>query len=117
MDTLKTNVPAHWAAGSKEAGRQASLFDRFNAFADKRKEQKAFWFFIALTVQGIFFLPLPVFLIYYYNASIAVVLVTMTCFFTSIIAYMGGAGIRSVIFLSMASILIQVLTAIAVMVL
>ncbi|MBS1524430.1 MAG: hypothetical protein JST19_02210 [Bacteroidetes bacterium] len=117
MDTLKTNMPAHWAAGSEKSNAHTTLLDKFNAFADAQKEKKAFWFFAALTVQGIFFLPLPVFLVYYFNASITIVLITMVCFFTSIIAYMGGAGIRSVVLLSIASILIQVLTAIAVMVL
>jgi len=53
---------------------------------------------------------------YYYNAPIIVLLITLTCFFTSIIACMGGAGIRSVLFLSAASIFIQVIMTIAVLI-
>lgn len=43
-------------------------------------------------------------------------MITMTCFFTTIIAYMGGASIRSVLAISAASILIQVLMTIAVLI-
>ncbi|MDO3627293.1 hypothetical protein [Mucilaginibacter sp. BT774] len=113
MATIKTNVPATWANTSDT---NVSIWDRFIAFADSQHERKTMWYFLALVVQGIFFLPLPAFLMYYYNAPIIVLLITLTCFFTSIIACMGGAGIRSVLLLSAASVLIQVLMTIAVLI-
>jgi len=116
MATIKTNAPATWAATVNANHTHISLLDKFNAFADGQTERKTMWYFLALIVQGIFFLPLPAFLMYYYNAPIIVLLITLTCFFTSIIACMSGAGIRSVLFLSAASVLIQVLMTIAVLI-
>ena len=116
MATLKTNVSATWATTAHIDNTHVSLWNKLTAFADSQHERKAMWFFLALIVQGVFFLPLPAFLMYYYNAPIIVLLITLTCFFTTIIAYMGGAGIRSVLLLSVASVLIQVLTTIAVLI-
>src|SRR5689334_11853524 len=109
MATLRTNVPATWTTATQTDNTHINLWDKFVAFADSQLERKAMWFFLALIVQGVFFLPLPAFLMYYYNAPIIVLLITLTCFFTTIIAYMGGAGIRSVLLLSAASVLIQII--------
>ena len=116
MATLKTHVPATWTTAAHINNTHISLWDKFTAFADSQHERKAMWYFLALIVQGVFFLPLPAFLMYYYNAPIIVLLITLTCFFTSIIACMGGAGIRSVLLLSAASIFIQVIMTIAVLI-
>jgi len=116
MATLKTSAPAHWVSQNYSQATHSNLWSKFSAFADSQTERKTMWFFLALVVQGIFFLPLPAFLVYYYSAPIALILITMTCFFATIISYMGGAGIRTVLLLSAASILIQVAMAIAVMV-
>ena len=116
MATIKTNVPATWTTTVHENDAHVSLLDKFNDFADSQTERKTMWYFLALVVQGVFFLPLPAFLMYYYDAPIIVLLITLTCFFTSIIACMGGAGIRSVLMLSAASILIQVIMTIAVLI-
>jgi len=112
MATLKTSVPAHWAGQRfTETTTHTNLLNKFFAFADSQAEKKTMWFFLTLIVQGVFFLPLPAFLVYYYNAPIIVLMVTMTCFFTTIIACMGGAGIRAVLLFSAASIFIQLLMA------
>lgn len=116
MATLETNASAAWATAAHTNNPRFSLWNKFTAFADSQHERKTMWYFLALVVQGIFFLPLPAFLMYYYNAPIIVLLITLTCFFTSIIACMGGAGIRSVLLLSAASILIQVIMTIAVLI-
>jgi hypothetical protein len=116
MATIKTNLPATLTSAVHVSNTNISLLDKFNAFADSQHERKTMWYFLALVVQGVFFLPLPAFLMYYYNAPIIVLLITLTCFFTSIIACMGGAGIRSVLFLSAASIFIQVIMTIAVLI-
>ena len=116
MATLKTNAPANWATATHTNETQISLWNKFTSFADSQHERKAMWYFLALVVQGIFFLPLPAFLMYYYNAPVIVLLITLAGFFTSIIACMGGAGIRAVLLLSAASILIQVIMTIAVLI-
>lgn len=105
-------MPATWTAESYNSStNHPGLYSKFLSFADSQSERKAMWFFVALIVQGVFFLPLPAFLMYYYDAPLIVLLITMTCFFTTIISYMGGAGIRTVLLLSASSILIQVLMA------
>jgi hypothetical protein len=116
MATLRTNVSATWASATHTNNAQVNLWTKFIAFADSQHERKTLWYFLALIVQGVFFLPLPAFLMYYYNAPIIVLLITLTCFFTTIIACMGGAGIRSILFLSAASLLIQVIMTIAVLI-
>jgi hypothetical protein len=107
MTTLKTDIHTNWSAAPSASENYRSLWERFTLFANRQQDRKVIWFFLALTVQGIFFLPMPAALMYYYNASIVVLLITMFCFFTNIIAYMGGAGIRTVLLLSLLSILIQ----------
>jgi hypothetical protein len=107
MATLKTDLHSPWTASASANENRRGLWDKFTAFADGQRERKVIWFFLALTIQGIFFLPMPAALMYYYNASLTVLLITMFCFFTNIIAYMGGAGIRTVLLLSVMSILIQ----------
>ncbi len=93
-----------------------NLLDRFNTFADGQKQHKTILFFLALAVQGIFFLPLPAILSFYYDAPGTIIFITMACFFTNIIAFMGGAGIRTVLLLSIISIAIQLLTALIVII-
>ena len=114
MTTIKTSIPANWVNETHATKTNISLLDKFGAFAESQKERKAMWFFLALIIQGVFFLPLPAFLMYYYNAPIAVLFITLACFFTTIIAYMGGGGIKAVLSLSAISILIQVLMAVVV---
>ena len=116
MATIKTDFPANFTSAVHANNARTSLLAQFNAFADRQHERKTMWYFLGLVVQGVFFLPLPAFLMYYYNAPIIVLLITLTCFFTSIIACMGGAGIRSVLLLSAASIFIQVIMTIAVLI-
>jgi len=116
MATLKTSMPANWAQ-SRTADTQ-TLWTKYLAFADSQQERKTMWFFLALIVQGVFFLPLPAFLVYYYDApALAVLSITLTCFFSTIIAYMGGAGIRTVLLMSAISILIQVVMSVVVIIL
>lgn len=116
MATFKTNAPANWPTATHAYDSRVNLLNKFNAFADCQHERKAMWYFQTLAVQGIFFLPLPAFLMYYYNASMIVLLITLACFFTTIIACMGGAGIRAVLFLSAASLLIQLIMTLAVLI-
>ena len=115
MATLKTTLPAHLVA-EKHNEEYVTVWNRFLVFADSQRKAQTMWFFVALVVQGIFFLPLPVALVYFYNAPLIVVIISMICFFASIISYMGGAGIRSTLILSAASILIQVVMALIVMI-
>lgn len=109
-----TILPAYPATEKTTISMRRRWRERFTDFADRQKESRAMWFFGALLIQGVIFIPLPAFLVYYYDASVTGLLITMTCFFTTIIAFMGGAGIRTVIFLALASMLIELISAVAV---
>jgi hypothetical protein len=85
MATLKTNLTTNWAKVARTNENHVSLWNKFTVFADSQHERKAMWYFLALAVQGIFFLPLPAFLMYYYNASIIVLLITLTCFLPALL--------------------------------
>ncbi|WP_295792969.1 hypothetical protein [Mucilaginibacter sp.] len=89
-----------------------NIFNKWAAFTQSQSENKTFWFLLSLVFQGVFFLPLPALLIYYFNAPTLIVVVTLTLFFANIIAGMGGAGIKALLKLFAASIVIQVLMAI-----
>lgn len=111
MSTIKTAAPQHWVVEKQQTEtKQIDFWQKLIAFADSQRERKTLWFSAALIIQGVLFLPVPAVLIYYFNAPVIVLVITMGCFFTSIISFMGGAGIRTVVLLSMACILIQLIT-------
>jgi hypothetical protein len=114
MATLKTIAPATWintANHTADSNYSLNLVARFNHFADSQKQSHTLWFFLVLMVHGVLFLPLPAVLSYYYDAPVVVLAVTMICFFTNLIANMGGAGIRATLLFFGGSILLHVLMA------
>lgn len=112
MATLKTIAPATWNQEQAHTTiDNANLWTRFTEFANGQKQNQTLWFFMVLMVHGVLFLPLPAVLLYYYNAPIIVLAVTMACFFTNLIANMGGAGIRTTLLLFAASIFLHLLMA------
>ena len=62
----------------------------------------------SLVSQGVLFLPVPAFLLYYYNAPIVVLVVTLVLFFANIIAGMGGSGIRTLLGFFAFSVLVHI---------
>jgi len=76
---------------------------------ESQAERITLWFLVSLLFQGILILPVPAALIYYANAPVAVLAVTLTLFFANIIAGMGGAGIKTLLWLFAASLLIHLL--------
>lgn len=108
MATFKTIAPAAWPLQEEATTyNRVTLWSKFSQFADMQKGNRTLWFFINLMVHGVVFLPLPAVLMYYYDANIVVLAVTMGCFFTNLIANMGGAGIRTTMLLFFASIVIH----------
>ena len=110
MAHLKTIAPATWTVEPQDASyNELNLSTKFLQFADGQKDNRTLWFFVNLVVHGVLFLPLPAVLMYYFDAPGAVLAITMGCFFTNLIANMGGAGIRAAIGLFFASIAIHLL--------
>ena len=113
MATIKTTLPQQWAQTEALTTDNASIWSRFAAFADSQKPNRTLWFFINLVVHGVFILPLPVVLIYYFGAPTAILGVTMILFFVNIVASMGGSGMRSILALFAVSICVNLLMALA----
>lgn len=105
------NAPGQWASATA-AQKPATTINKWEAFTQSQAENNTLWFLLSLVFQGVFFLPLPALLIYYFNAPTLIVIITLTLFFANIIAGMGGAGIKTLLRLFAVSIAIQVLMAI-----
>jgi len=101
------NAPASWD-NTKTQKTNSSIWSKWLAFTDSQAKNRTFWFLFSLVFQGVFFLPLPAALTFYYNAPIYTLVITLTLFFANVIAGMGGSGIRTMINLFAASILVHI---------
>ena len=81
-----------------------SLWSQWIAFTDKQAKNRTQWFVISFVFQAVFCLPLPAALIYYYGASPLCLGVTVLLFFINLTAGFCGAGIRSILSLSIVSL-------------
>jgi hypothetical protein len=107
MDTT-INVPANWAAQPATQAHKSSMYTKFMAFADGQSEHRTMWFYVSMVAQGVFLLPVPAALMYYYNAPIIVLIITLFLYFANIISGMGGAGTRVLLSLFALSVLIHI---------
>ena len=100
---------AKWASEATPQTHKFTLYDKWLALEDTQSENKTLWYLVSMVAQGVFFLPIPAVLMYFFNAPIIVLVITLTLFFANIIAGMGGAGIRTLMSLFAASIIIHLL--------
>ena len=109
MSTIKTTLHPAWAPAidNNDTAPATGILNRFRAFADTQAQYRTLWFFGNLIVHGVFILPIPIMLIYYFNAPALILVITMACFFANLIANMGGAGIRATLGLFAIPILIH----------
>ena len=110
MATLKLNNQTNWSNNTSTVTlNNNNIWNKWMLWADTQKDYKTIWFMVSLIAQGVLFLPVPAVLMYYYNAPIIVLGVTMVLFFANIIAGMGGSGIRVLITFLFSSIIIHLL--------
>jgi len=102
------NAPTRWADQTTTPPSN-NLWNKWLDIADTQAKNQTFWFVFSLILQGVFFLPVPALLIFYYNAPIIVLVITMALFFGNVIAGMGGSGIRMLLSLFAASVVIHLL--------
>lgn len=98
--------PVNWDH-AKTQTTENNLWKMWLAFTAGQKKFKTFWFLFALLFQGIFFLPLPAALAFYYGAPEYIVAITLILFFANVIAGMGGSGIRTMLTLFALSIIVH----------
>lgn len=104
-NTVNTNVA--WAKGADNQIKN-NLWAKWINFTDSQVKYRAVWFMFSLVLQGVLFLPVPAFLLYYYNAPIMVLAVTLGMFFANVIAGMGGSSVRVMLTLFAASVLVHI---------
>jgi len=85
MTTTTINTPVNWSARPATQTNKTTIGNKFMAFADSQAEHKTLWFLISMIVQGVFFLPVPAILMYFYHAPIIVLIVTLALFFANVI--------------------------------
>jgi hypothetical protein len=107
MATLTAS--AQWNTKAAVKSNSTNLISKWTAFMESQSGNKTLWFLVSLVVQGVFFLPVPAVLIYYNDAPILVLAVTLALFFANIIAGMGGAGIKTLLRLFAVSIIVHAL--------
>jgi len=97
----------HWNA--KQETVNGNVYTRVLSVLDSQEQSKTLWYIISLIAQGVLFLPVPAMLIYYFNAPIFILVITLSLYFANIIAGMGGAGIRVLLSLFSISVLVHLL--------
>ncbi|MES2809475.1 MAG: hypothetical protein V4619_12655 [Bacteroidota bacterium] len=102
-NTINANVA--WAEAADN--QKQNLWTKWLNFTDSQHKYRAVWFLFSLVLQGVLFLPIPAFLLYYFNAPILVLAITLSMFFANVIAGMGGSSIRVMLTLFAASVLIH----------
>jgi hypothetical protein len=86
-----------------------NMWNKLMAFADNHAESKTLLFLISLIGQGVLFLPIPALLIFYYDAPIIVLIISLSLFFANIIAGMGGSGMHALVAWFALSILVHLI--------
>ena len=113
MATLKINAP-EWTAvntnivSANTTKTKQNTLNKLMAFADSQAPNRTGWFMFSLLSQGVLFLPIPAFLLYYYAAPIFILAITLVLFFANIIAGMGGSSIRTLLGLFAFSVLVHI---------
>jgi hypothetical protein len=112
MSTLSSGH-IKWDTEHSTQQHQVNLWDKWLAIADSQAPRKTFWFLVSLVSQGVLFLPIPAVLMYYCNAPILVLGITLTLFFANFIAGMGGSNIRTTLTLFALSIAVHLIMVVA----
>jgi hypothetical protein len=98
-----------WNGQTETQQSTGNIWNKLVAFTDSQAKVKTQWFMISLIVQGVFFLPIPAALSFYFGAPVYLLFITLGLFFANIISGMGGAGIRVTAGLLAASIIVHLL--------
>jgi hypothetical protein len=75
-------------------GSKPTVHNRYLAFIKRQQKNQTVWFLLTLVLQGILILPVPAILLFYCNAPIYVLMITMLTYFPNIITAMTGSGLR-----------------------
>lgn len=102
---ITIHTQTQWSPGQGTA--KINFWNRWLSILDNQENNKTLWYIISMIVQGILFLPVPAAMIYYFNAPLLLLPVTLILFFGNIIAGMGGASIRVILYWFLTSVMIH----------
>jgi hypothetical protein len=105
MITLK--IKSTEADSSSSFLKRNRTLQKWTAFADSQAKNRMLWFLVAFIFQAVVFLPIPAALMYYYNAPVVTLAITVPLFFGFLVIGMCGFGIRTLIFYTSLSIIIN----------
>ena len=109
MATIKIQSPATWTEDLPVQKTNSNVWNKVMAIADTQAKSQTGWFMVSLIVQGVFFLPLPAALSFYYGAPVYILFITLGLFFANIITGMSGSGIRTTLTLLALSVLVHII--------
>jgi hypothetical protein len=104
---ITINPKTQWP--TNQGAINSNIITRALALLDSQEPSKTLWYVISLIAQGVLFLPVPALLIYYFNAPVIIVVITLFLYFANIIAGMGGAGIRVLMGFLLLSVLVHLI--------
>lgn len=108
MDTT-LNTPIGWNSRAEKLSKPVKSDTKLAAFINSQAKYETAWFLVSMVVQGVFLLPIPAVLVFYFNAPTYLVIFTLTFFFANIIAGMSSAGVKTIIYLFGASVIVHLL--------
>jgi hypothetical protein len=88
-------------------GSSPSIHEKYLAFVRRENKDKTVWFVLAMVLQGTLILPVPAILLFYYNAPIYVLVITLLTYFPNLITAMTGSGLRVTLAIFAGSLLIN----------
>jgi hypothetical protein len=103
--TIKT--PINLVGKKLPGGLEPTVHNRYLAFIKRQQKNRTVWFLLTLVLQGNLILPVPAILLFYYNAPIYVLMITMLTYFPNLITAMTGSGLRVTLAIFACSLLIN----------
>jgi len=103
--TIKT--PIKLADEKLPGGSKPTVHNRYLAFIKRQQKNQTAWFMLTMVLQGLLILPVPAILLFYYDAPIYVLIITMLTYFPNLITAMTGSGLRVTIAIFVCSLLIN----------
>jgi hypothetical protein len=103
--TIKT--PINLADEKLSGVSEPTVHNRYLAFIKRQQKNQIGWVLLSMTIQGILTLPVPAILLFYYNAPIYVLMITLLTYFPNLITAMTGSGLRVTLAIFACSLLIN----------
>ena len=99
--------PINFTDEKPSGGSSPTIHEKYLAFVRRENKDKTVWFVLAMVLQGTLILPVPAILLFYYNAPIYVLAITLLTYFPNLITAMTGSGLRVTLAIFAGSLLIN----------